>query len=532
MITALAMLVLLQQDIPEKPEDLKYRPLKFDVPDAASMRVELPGGTVVYILEDRSLPKVDLTVLVRAGSFWVPAGKEGVAGFCGALMRTGGTTSRKPAALDDELDYLAAELGVSVGDTSGSATLSVLSKDLDKGLEILFDVLRNPAFDQEKLDLLKQQTMKQLESRNDRPQSIEGRELSLLLYGHFPVNRHATGASVTSITREDLIAYHGKSFHPANFIIAAAGDFAKDELLAKLKDGLKGWPAGEARPAIPRVAHQPEPGIYGFQKDVPQGSVTIAHLGIDVSHPDAYAVRLLSYILGGGSFSSRLVQKVRTEMGLAYSVYSDFSPGRLYTGTMRMAFQTKSATCALAAKTCLDELEKMRTELVGDDELASAKQYYVDAFPSVFSTAAGTVGTFATAEMNGLARDYYAKFLGRMTAVTRDDIRRAAKELVRPEKFVIVMVGDLAAIQKGDAKAKLADLGRPFTEVALPDPVTLERPTPKKRELKNGFCEACAGKAYTSDTKQCGCGGWTGSGAFKMCAKCAEKAGVCQACGK
>ncbi len=474
-----------QQDIPDKPEDLKYKPLRYDVPDPSKMRTELPCGSVLYALEDRSLPKVDITIYVRGGSFWEDAGKEGVAAITGTLMRIGGTATRKPNELDDELDFLAAQLSVSIGETNGAASLSLLSKDLDRGLEILFDVLRSPGFAEDKLDLTKKQILERLKSRNDATASIEGREANLLLYGDYPINRHPTGASVQSITQADLKALHARFFEPWNFIIAASGDFRKADLAQKLEKAMAGWGgAKRALPPVPKPAHEPKPGIYCFHKEganINQGRVTVQHLGIDLHHADLYPLRVLNYIFGAGSFSSRLMQRVRTEMGLAYDVRSEFRPQFLYPGWMRMSFQSKSETCALALKTCLDELDKVRKDSVTEEELASAKQFYVDAFPALFfENAAKTVATFASAELNGYPKNYYQTYRDKITGVTRDDIKRAANTLLHPDKFVVVVAGNIPVIKAGDGKVKLADLERPIEDVPLPDPVTLERPKPKQ----------------------------------------------------
>jgi zinc protease len=463
---------------PRKPEELKYPELRYEVPDPASMRRQLGNGAALYALEDRSLPLVEIQVLVRGGSFAVPKGKEGLAGLCGTLMRIGGTASRAPAALDEQLDLLAAELSVSIGESTGAAGLSVLSKDLDQGLELLFDVLRRPAFNAEKLDLLKAQVMRQLRSRNDHPASVERREANLLLYGDYPANAHPTKASVESITREDCAAFHASMFRPANFVIAAAGDFSAGELEAKIAKLTEGWEGAAAPVAVPPVTHEAKAGVYCLNKKVNQGRVTIAHLGIGVDCPDVQALRVMSYILGAGGFSSRLMQRVRTEEGLAYDVDARFFPGVPYRGTFSMAFQSKNESCAYALKLCLEELERIRTQEPDAKEVEAAVNFYRDGFPGLyFATKFATVQRFATAEINNFPKDYWTGFLAKLSAVTPADVKRVAQEYCRPEKLVIVVVGDLDAIKAGDGKhpAKLSDFG-PVTELALPDPMTLQRP--------------------------------------------------------
>ena len=468
------------QEIPDHPSKLKYKPLKFVVPDPASLRVNLSTGTIVYLQEDPALPIVELTIYVRGGSFSELEGKEGLADLTASLMRTGGTSKMSPEKLDEELDFLAAQLGVSMGDVYGSASLSILSKDLERGLELLGDVLRTPAFDPERLKLLKAQSMEGLRGRNDSTRSIEAREANRLYYGDFPVNRLATGDSIESITREDLAAFHKEWFYPANFIIAAAGAFKKDAFLGKLEALFKGWPNRKASsPPVPKVTHAPKPGIYCFHKEgknITQGRVRMGHLGVDIRHEDVQAIRLMSYILGAGGFSSRLMQKVRTEEGLAYDVRSSLQPGLVYPSIFSIDFQSKSESCAYAAKLCLEEIARLQKDGPTANELRDAIQFYQDGFPGFFfSTRLQTASTFARAELLNYPKDYYHAYRERIAALNAGDIKRVAREYLKPERFAWVVVGNIDAIKKGDGEVKLSDLGT-ITDVPLPDPVTLKRP--------------------------------------------------------
>lgn len=472
------------QDIPPRPEQLKYPALKFEVPDAGTIRTTLSNGTPAYLIEDPALPIVDLRIFIRGGSFDEPAGKMGVSDLTADLLRTGGTESRDPNAVDEEIDFLAANVAIGVEDVSGSATLSILSKDLDKGLEILMDLLKNPVFRQDKLDTLKAQTLDGLKSRNDRTSSIESREANLVFYGpEYPLNRLATKASIESITREDLKAFHASWVHPSRFIVAATGAFKKAELASKLEAAFAKWPAkpAVAGPVVaPKVAHEVKPGIYCFNKDgknITQGRVTIGHQGIDVHHPDVQAIRVMSYILGAGGFSSRLMQRVRTQEGLAYDVRSDLRPGLVYPFPFKLVFQSKNESCAYAAKLCLEEVDRIRTEGVSPEELKAAQQFYLDAFPGLFfSTKMQVAATYAQAELLGLPKDYYLTYREKIAKLTPADIKRVAEEHLHPSKFAWVVVGNISAIQAGDTvhPVKLADLGT-VVSIPLADPFSLER---------------------------------------------------------
>jgi zinc protease len=204
-------------------------------------------------------------------------------------------------------------------------------------------------------------------------------------------------------------------------------------------------------------------------------------MGLDIHHPDVQAVRVMSYIFGAGGFSSRLMQKVRTEEGLAYDVRSDFRPGTSYPFPFKIQFQSKSESCVYAAKLCLAELARLQKDGVTEKELKDAQQFYLDAFPGLFfSTRIQTAATFAQAELLGLPKGYYQTYREKIAAVTLEDIRRVAREHLKPDRFAWVVVGNIPAIQKGDVKrpATLAELG-PVTEVPLADPLTLKRLKPQ-----------------------------------------------------
>jgi zinc protease len=203
----------------------------------------------------------------------------------------------------------------------------------------------------------------------------------------------------------------------------------------------------------------------------------MGHQGVDVHHPDVQAIRVMSYILGAGGFSSHLMQRVRSQEGLAYDVRSDLRPGLVYPFPFKIVFQSKSESCAYAASLCLEEIEKVRKDGVSPEELKAAQQFYLDAFPGLFfATKMQTAGTYAQAELLGFPKDYYVSYRDKIAKLTPEDIRRVAQEHLHPEKFSWVVVGNIAAIQAGDGahKVKLADLGT-VVPVPLADPFTLER---------------------------------------------------------
>ncbi|HEX8353908.1 MAG TPA: pitrilysin family protein [Pyrinomonadaceae bacterium] len=473
-----------QGGIPTHPRELKYTTLSYTPPKRDRYRHVLSNGVVVYAVEDHDLPLVNISTLVRTGSYLDPAGKEGLAALVGGQMRAGGAGKMTAEQFDEAADFLAAQISSSVGSTQGSANVNLLAKDVDKGLALYLDMLRTPAFQEDRLKLAKNQLLQQMERRNDNTAGIEAREWGRLLHGseHFST-KETTKASVESITRQDLVDFHQKYFHPGGFIIAASGDFDTKELLAKLEAAFKGWPASRtAVPDVPKPSQAPVAGIYTIHKpDVNQGRVSIGHTGTTRDTPDAYALEVMNDILGGGGFTSRIMSRVRSDEGLAYSAGSSYGLGVYYPGTFRASFQSKSATTSQAIRIVLDEINRIRTSKVSAEELETSKNASIETFPRIFATAAQIAGTFAQDEYTKRPTDYWDTYRQRVAAVTADDVQRVAQKYLDPSKLVVLVVGNIDDITKGNPEhpeyslTKLAATGQ-IRAIPLPDPLTMVYP--------------------------------------------------------
>ena len=469
--------------IPPHPRALKFQPLEYTPPKASAYRHVLENGTVGYFVEDHDLPLVNVSILIRTGSYLDPAGKEGLASATASQLRSGGTAHLSAMAFDEEVDFLAAEIGSAAGATSGSASANFMAKDADRALELFFDMLRNPAFQQDQLDLYKSRILQAMERRNDRTDEIESREWNRLLRGsrHFS-SEYSTKASIESMTRDDLIQFHRMYYHPGNFIVAVSGDFKTPEMKSRLEKAMAGWArSGVEVPQVPKPDHVPVPGVYMVNKpDVNQGRVSMGHLGIMMGNPDEFAIDLMNEILGGSGFTSRIMNRIRTDEGLAYSAGSSFTAGVYYEGQFRAAFQSKSATAAQAAQIVLQEVERIRNEKVSPDELETVKNQAIEIFPRFFSTAGEVAGTFANDEYIGRSPDYWVTYRDKIKAVSVDDVQRVARQYLHPDKLVILAVGNVDDMLKGNADKpeysfqKIAN-GK-IVRIPLPDPVTMIYP--------------------------------------------------------
>jgi len=424
---------------------MTFEPVVFTppVPD----RLVLGNGMVVYLLEDHELPLVTVTATIRTGGWLDPADKVGLAGIAGATMRSGGTQRMGAGELDRELEQMAAMISTGIGTESGSAMLDILAKDLPQGLRLFADVLMTPAFDPGRVALAKQQTIEGIRRRQDRPQSIAGREFAKMLYGPaHPYARESTVASVTGITRDDLLAFHAKTVHPNGIILGVTGDFEKPAMLALLNETFGGWKQGAVEaitlPPIGGDAARADKTLVRYiGKGTSQTHLRLGHLTIKEDDPDYPALVLLNDILGGSSFRSRLFNDVRTKRGLAYSVGSSFRTGVREQGVWAMRAETKVESTQEAISRLAANMEQLRQQPVSDEELAEAKEAFVNSFVFAFASPAAIVGRLIGLEYDGLPKDFLQQLRDKVVKLTKDELLSAARKHLHPDHLRILAVG-------------------------------------------------------------------------------------------
>jgi zinc protease len=432
------------------PRQMTFKPVEFIPPEPD--RVVLENGMIVYFLEDHELPLISMTATMRTGSWLDPAEKIGLASLTGSIMRTGGGGGLSSEQVDEELEQFAGDVSISIGRQSGSASLDVLSKDLKRGLQIFVGLIRTPAFEPARVELAKLQVIEGIRRRQDTPGSIVGREFVKLLYGaDHPSARESSIGSITRLTRDDLVAFHRKTIHPNGMMLGVTGDFDKSAMLALLREVFGDWKKGEV--PVLTIADVPQgptakPVVRFVNKETSQTHLRVGHLSIKEQDPDYVALAIANDILGGSSFRSRLFNDVRTKRGLAYSVGSRLNSGVHDQGVWLMRAETKLPSTQEVITRFIANMERMRTELVTDSELAEAKEAYVNSFVFSFASSSAIVGRLVELEYDGLPKDFLQQLRARVIALTKEEILAAAKKHFNPERLTIVAVGAGEALQK------------------------------------------------------------------------------------
>jgi zinc protease len=453
-------------------KDLKYPGLgDIEIPEVE--RVTLANGMRLFLVEDHELPLIGISARIRTGSIYEPAEKIGLASITGIVMRTGGTTNRTGDELDEELERIAASVETGIGLNSGSAFMSVLKEDVDTGLSILADVLMNPAFREDKIMLAKIQHRSAIARRNDNVLAIAGREFDKLIYGPDSVYaRHTEYATIDSITRDDLIAFHKRFFKPNNVMLAVTGDFDTKEMIKKIEKAFEGWQKADIDfPDVPQVRYEFRPTANVIRKeDINQSNIYLGHIGGLMNDPDYFALIVMNRILGGG-FTGRLFKNIRSREGLAYSVYGVYSAEYDYPGVFYVGCQTKSESTVYAIRAMVEEVKKMTESEVTDEELALAKESYLNSFVFNFDSKGEIVRRLMTYDYFGYPPDFLQKTKESVEKVTKADVLRVAREHLKPEKMQILAVG-----RPQDFDEPLSVFG-PVTEIDI----TIPPPPPPKQ---------------------------------------------------
>jgi zinc protease len=406
-------------------------------------RTVLPNRLVFIVCEEHSLPFVTFQLLIDSGAWKDPSGGEGLSYLTarGLLL---GTSKRTVNAIHEELDFMGASLSSSSGRDYATLSLQVLKKDLDKGWNLFMEVLTQPTFPEEEIEREVEKTLAAIQSAEDQPNEVAEKEFQKTLFLNSPYGHPVEGTkeSLPRITREAIARFYRTYYHPNSAILTVVGDIFAEEVKTKLLPSLAKWPMTEIPkvPFLPRFAKEQK--AVKIDRGITQANIIIGHAGVSRDNPDYYALTVMNYILGGGGFSSRLVEEIRNKRGLAYSVASFFDPGK-YPGSFQISLQTKNSSAREAIALSLLGVERIRKELVSEKELEGAKKYLIGSFPMRLNTQAKLTNFLTQVEYYGLGLDYPEKYPSLIRSITRKEILRVAKKYLHPKNTILIIVANL-----------------------------------------------------------------------------------------
>jgi zinc protease len=407
-----------------------------------SKTVTLPNGLTVVVSPKDKLPIAYVSIRFKVGSAYDPQDKAGLADMTARLLDRG-TTKRTATAIAEELDFLGARLDASAGGTGSTVSLSLLGKDIERGLDLLADILQDSRFEQAELERERTQMQSQIQQRQVNPRQVVSEVFREVLYGEHPLHRPIAGyaSTVSQLTRDDVLAFYRRFCVPNNAILVMVGDFSEAHMVELIERALGGW---QAAPLDQITLPQPSPTtgkqVRMVDMDVNQSYVEFGHLSVRRADPEFASLRAMNYILGGGGFVSRLMRSIREEQGLAYSVHSDFVGGSQFPGFFYTGLQTKIDTTSQALNTLLTVIERMKEAPVSADELTDMKLYYEGSLPRRAESYGQVAGLLIDREFFGLPDGYWESEIQQIQQLSAEDIQRLAQRYLHTDNFVLALV--------------------------------------------------------------------------------------------
>ena len=433
------------------PKQLEFPPIEFEIPEIDTL--EFSNGLHGYLMEDHTVPLIDIVIMYKTG--FPPEDKVGLDQIAGWAIRNGGSVQYPKDVIDDELEFIGALIESDAGSQVGQIRANFLTKDTEKVLAICADLILNPAFDPDKIELRKKSTVEAIRRKADDPKTLGRREFSKVVYGGHPVAWEPTAASVSSITQEDLIAFHHMYVRPDNAVIGISGDITGEEAVDLLERFLKDWEPGGETPAFPEMEYRIAPSVNYIYKDVNQAYIWAGHLGMNSHNEDRPLAEIMNYILGGGSFTSWITQRVRADEGLAYSAGSRFGASPWGYGLFSASCQTRSDAAMRALALMIEQIERMKEVGPSEEEVADAKESMINSRVFDYESADRIVRRLAWFDIVGMPLDTLEREFESYKTATLEDVGRVGREHLHPEDLVILVVGNKDLFDR-----PLSDLGK------------------------------------------------------------------------
>jgi zinc protease len=429
--------------IPDQmPGPLPERPIEFP----AFTEFTLANGLEVIHVPHHVQPVANLTLYLYAGGADDPAAQAGRTSMAAQLLRQG-TTTRTAEEISEAIEGVGGSLGAGADADFLTVSSTVLADDLGLAFDLVADITRRPTFPADEVSLVVQRTLSGLRAQLGQPGEIARRRFVEAVYGQeHPYGRSPTPASVQAITRDDLVELHGRVFRPDAAVLVVAGDVDVTRARQLAERHFGDWQPGAGRraaipaPADPgptRIALVHRPGSV-------QATLRIGHLGTRPDEPDYFALQVLNQVLGGG-FTSRLMQRLRDELGWTYGAGSSFTQPR-EVGVFSATTEVRTEVADSAIMEILAQLRSLRQEPMDPEEMDAAVSYLVGRFPLSVQTAGQIAGQIARARLLGQPLEHITQYRERILQITPEDVTAAARRHVDPDRAVIVVVGDAAQL--------------------------------------------------------------------------------------
>lgn len=455
---AKAMVAKATGGIPEHYSKIDYPEFTYKAPYPKDFRTVLDRGVVAYLVPDTTLALIQMTVLFGHPNLPKKPADVAPMKLYSSMLKAGGTIRFKPEQLEDTLEFVAASLGAGVGNYQAEAGLDALRKDGYALFDLVPEVALQPRLDPEVFKVQKRSYLENLRHRYDTPNGVMGVAYEHIMFGSHPANWMAMEKEVEPLVPAKLKPWTGTGYAVKNMVIGVAGQFDRAEMIAQLNKFIGKFPADykDAVDSIPPFAGPESPGVYVIDKQVTQATIKIGAPGVKRPHPDYYPLVVASYIFGDGGFTSRLMETVRSNEGLAYGVDSDVGSDYYRRSTVSVSLQTKVETGAYAVKIVLSEMRRMAKDGITDTELQRAKDGLIKSLPAMFDTPAATARIFAQGEIWKRSPDHFIEYVDTINKMTKAEVETAFRKYFNPDSMRIVVVGPKEQLMKTDERNQAA----------------------------------------------------------------------------
>jgi len=403
----------------------------------------------IFAVPRPGLPLVSIHLILPYGAETDPPGKAGLADLAGEML-TLGTRRRSAVQIASEVDGLGASLSVHAGWDATVLHLQGLKEDLDRLLELAREMVVEPSFPEEEFSQLQQRRVATLVQQKDESQIAAGEHFEEILFRGSPYDHPVYGTlkTIPLISRDEVRDFYFQRSLPQGSFWVLAGDIDPEDCFRRLETNFSVL-TSEPPPASPFHLAAPR-GIHTFlidRPDLTQSQIRLGHLGIPPGHPDFCIFEVMNYILGGGGFSSRLMQRIRVELGLTYGIRSALDLRR-HTGPFAVATFTPTETTFRCVAETLSILKSFRARGASKQERDEAVQFLVGSYPLKFETLGQVSQRILQTELYGLGVDFLRDFPEKIAATEGADILRGAREHLDPENLIIVIVGRAEAFRR------------------------------------------------------------------------------------